>query len=84
MAQRTSEPSGSIESLYPFLYSGTADVSAVLEQVRQSTVAKAEEILQLRRQVLAADGARLLECAQDLAARFAAGGRLLGEKELEK
>jgi D-sedoheptulose 7-phosphate isomerase len=77
MAQRTSEPSGSIESLYPFLYSGTADVSAVLEQVRQSTVAKAEEILQLRRQVLAADGARLLQCAQELAGRFAAGGRLL-------
>jgi D-sedoheptulose 7-phosphate isomerase len=77
MAQRTSEPSGSIESLYPFLYSGTADVSAVLEQVRQSTVAKAEEILRLRRQVLAADGARLLQCAQELAGRFAAGGRLL-------
>jgi D-sedoheptulose 7-phosphate isomerase len=68
---------GSIEALYPFLYSGTTDVSAVLEQVRQSTVAKAEEILQLRRQVLAADGQRLLACARDMAARFAAGGRLL-------
>jgi D-sedoheptulose 7-phosphate isomerase len=77
MAHRTSEPSGSIESLYPFLYSGTTDVSAVLEQVRQSTAAKAEEILRLRRQVLAADGSRLAECAQELAARFAAGGRLL-------
>ena len=42
---------GSIESLYPFLYSGSTDVSAVLEQVRQSTVAKADEILQLRRLV---------------------------------
>jgi D-sedoheptulose 7-phosphate isomerase len=67
---------GSIESLYPFLYSGTTDVSAVLEQVRQSTAAKAEEILQLRRTVLAADGQRLLACARDMAARFAAGGRL--------
>jgi D-sedoheptulose 7-phosphate isomerase len=70
-------PSGSIESLYPFLYSGKTDVSAVLEQVRQSTVAKADEILELRRTVLAADGARLLACAREMAARFAAGGRLL-------
>jgi D-sedoheptulose 7-phosphate isomerase len=77
MAHGTSEHSGSIESLYPFLYSGTTDVSAVLEQVRQSTFAKAEEILRLRQQVLAADGTRLLECAQELASRLAAGGRLL-------
>jgi D-sedoheptulose 7-phosphate isomerase len=68
---------GSIESLYPFLYSGTTDVSAVLDQVRQSTVAKAAEILALRRTVRDADGARLLACAQDMARRFTAGGRLL-------
>jgi D-sedoheptulose 7-phosphate isomerase len=71
------EPAGSIESLYPFLYSGTTDLSAVLEQVRQSTVAKAEEILGLRRQVRDADGARLVACARQMAARFASGGRLL-------
>jgi len=70
-------PAGSIESLYPFLYSGTTDVSAVLEQVRQSTVAKAQEILRLRRQVRDADGARLVACAGEMAARFASGGRLL-------
>jgi len=68
---------GSIESLYPFLYSGATDVSAVLDQVRQSTVAKAAEILGLRRTVRDADGARLLACAQDMARRFTAGGRLL-------
>jgi D-sedoheptulose 7-phosphate isomerase len=73
---RQSAP-GSIESLYPFLYSGTTDVPAVLEQVRQSTVAKAEEILRLRQDVGAADGSRLLECAREMATRFAAGGRLL-------
>ncbi len=73
----SSRPAGSIESLYPFLYSGTTDVSEVLEQVRQSTVAKASEILQLRRTVRDADGARLLACAQEMASRFAAGGRLL-------
>jgi D-sedoheptulose 7-phosphate isomerase len=71
------ERAGSIESLYPFLYSGTTDLSAVLEQVRQSTVAKAEEILRLRRQVRDADSARLMACAGQIAARFAAGGRLL-------
>ena len=42
---------GSIESLYPFLYAGTTDLPAVLEEVRRSTIAKAEEIIQLRREV---------------------------------
>ena len=69
--------SGSIESLYPFLYSGSTDLAAVLEQVRQSTVAKAEEILRLRREVAAADATRLVKCAQEMAARFAAGGQLM-------
>jgi D-sedoheptulose 7-phosphate isomerase len=68
---------GSMESLYPFLYSGTTDLTAVLEQVRQSTVAKAAEITELRREIGARDGARLMSCAADAAARFAAGGRLL-------
>jgi D-sedoheptulose 7-phosphate isomerase len=66
-----------MESLYPFLYSGTTDLDAVLEQVRQSTVAKAAEITELRRVIAARDGARLSACAADAAARFAAGGRLL-------
>jgi D-sedoheptulose 7-phosphate isomerase len=64
------------ESLYPFLYADTSDLSAVLEQVRASTVAKAGEILELRRTVCARDGARLAECARQAAARFGAGGRL--------
>jgi D-sedoheptulose 7-phosphate isomerase len=64
------------ESLYPFLYSNTSDLSAVLAQVRASTVAKSEEILELRRTVVARDGARMAECAREAAARFAAGGRL--------
>ncbi len=68
---------GSMESLYPFLYSGTSDLPAVLEQVRRSTAAKAEEIIELRRVIGARDGARLLACARDAAQRFAAGARLL-------
>jgi D-sedoheptulose 7-phosphate isomerase len=65
-----------MESLYPFLYSGTGDLPAVLDQVRASTIAKTEEIVELRRAVCARDAARLARCARDSAARFAAGGRL--------
>jgi D-sedoheptulose 7-phosphate isomerase len=73
---------GSIESLYPFLYpdnsdAGPTSLPAVLEDVRRSTVAKAEEIIELRRVISARDGDRLMSCAADAAARFAAGGRLL-------
>ena len=68
---------GSMESLYPFLYSDSSDLPAVLEQVRRSTVAKAQEIVELRRAISVGDGGRLLACARDAAARFAAGGRLL-------
>jgi len=65
-----------LEALYPFLYADTSDLSAVLAQVRASTVAKAEEILELRRTVAERDGARIAECARQAAARFAAGGKL--------
>jgi D-sedoheptulose 7-phosphate isomerase len=65
-----------LASLYPFLYSDTGDLTAVLDQVRASTVAKAAEIGELRRAVGARDGARIAECARQAAARFAAGGRL--------
>ena len=69
--------SDAMESLYPFLYSDTSDLSAVLDQVRASTVAKVAEIGELRRAVAARDGARIAECAREAAARFGAGGRLL-------
>ena len=65
------------ESLYPFLYSGRTDLTAVLEEARRSTVAKAAEIMELRRAISARDGARLRAAARDAAERFAAGGRLL-------
>ena len=72
-----SGPPDDVASLYPFLYAGKSDVDAVLEQVRQSTVAKTIEITELRAQVLAADGERFVACAEEMAERFAAGGRLL-------
>src|SRR6516225_5898242 len=65
-----------MEALYPFLYADTSDLSGVLAQVRASTVAKTEEIAELRRTVAAREAARLANCAEDMAARFAAGGRL--------
>ena len=65
-----------MESLYPFLYADESDLSAVLEQVRASTVAKAAEILGLRRMIARRDGARIAQCAREMADRFAAGGRL--------
>jgi D-sedoheptulose 7-phosphate isomerase len=74
---RSQPEAGSVESLYPFLYSDTSDLPAVLEEVRRSTVAKAGEITELRRVISARDGGRLMACAADAAARFAAGGRLL-------
>jgi len=72
----TQSGNDAMESLYPFLYADSADLSAVLEEVRTSTAAKAEEILQLRRVISARDGARLAECARRAAERFRAGGRL--------
>jgi D-sedoheptulose 7-phosphate isomerase len=65
-----------MESLYPFLYADTSDLPAVLEQVRASTVAKTEEITELRRVIARTDGTRIVECAREMADRFAAGGRL--------
>lgn len=68
---------GGVESLYPFLYQGDGDVEAVLEQVRRSTVDKANEIVALREEVLRRDGDRIAACAGEMAARFSDGGKLL-------
>jgi len=68
--------SDDLEALYPFLYADTSDLTTVLDQVRASTVAKAAEIGELRRAVAVRDGARIEACAREMAARFAAGGRL--------
>ncbi|MHB1433302.1 MAG: D-sedoheptulose-7-phosphate isomerase [Streptosporangiaceae bacterium] len=68
---------GSVEPLYPFIYSGTTDLSAVLDQASASTIAKIAEIRDLRARICAEDAARLGECARRAAERFGAGGRLL-------
>jgi D-sedoheptulose 7-phosphate isomerase len=65
-----------MRELYPFLYSGEADLDAVMDEVRRSTAEKANEIVALRQTVLAAHGARLAVCAHRMADAFRAGGRL--------
>ncbi|MGH3794115.1 MAG: D-sedoheptulose-7-phosphate isomerase [Pseudonocardiaceae bacterium] len=65
-----------VESLYPFLYSGTSDVEAVLADVSRSTTEKTEEITGLRAEVLELYRDRLIECAGAMARSLAAGGRL--------
>jgi D-sedoheptulose 7-phosphate isomerase len=77
MSGRGDQPGEDVKALYPFLYSETSDVDSVLEQVRKSTVDKTREIIELRARVLERDGARMLDCAGEMAARFRAGGRLL-------
>jgi D-sedoheptulose 7-phosphate isomerase len=68
--------SAAMRALYPFLYAEEADLPAVLEQVRASTVAKVAEILDLRRTIAGQDAAQLAECARQAADRFRSGGRL--------
>lgn len=68
---------GSVEALYPFLYDGGADLPAVLDDVAASTRAKVDEVVALRDRVGRAQAEELAACASDVAAGFAAGGRLL-------
>jgi D-sedoheptulose 7-phosphate isomerase len=75
--EQAHQAAGDMESLYPFLYSEAGSLDAVLAEVRHSTVDKAREIIELRRTVLARDGDRLADCAQQVAAAFGAGGRLM-------
>ena len=72
----TSEAAGGIQNLYPFLYAGESNLESVLEEVRKSTVEKAIEIVELRRRVAEELGPRLAACADAMAGRFNAGGRL--------
>jgi D-sedoheptulose 7-phosphate isomerase len=73
---RNDLPTADIQALYPFLYSDKSDVDSVVEQVRRSTVDKAREIIELRAQVMTRYSKRLLDCADAMAARFTAKGRL--------
>jgi D-sedoheptulose 7-phosphate isomerase len=67
----TTDYSGTID------HSGTTDLSGMLDEACLSTVAKAHEVIELRRDFAARSGSRLASCARQAAARFSAGGRLL-------
>lgn len=68
--------SSGMEALYPFLYADRADVGPVLAAVSRSTADKAHEIVALREQMAEHYADRLIACAEAMAARFDAGGRL--------
>jgi D-sedoheptulose 7-phosphate isomerase len=69
-------PTGGVEQLYPFLYGGRSDhqlIEAAAESVRQ----KIAEVVQLRREVAAAQCAAVADCAARLADAFVSGATLL-------
>jgi D-sedoheptulose 7-phosphate isomerase len=68
-----------VEDLYPFLYAEPAEEShgeSILGHVRRSTAEKAAEIVALRARLVDEFGGALEAAAEDMAARFTAGGRL--------
>ncbi|MCP2163490.1 D-sedoheptulose-7-phosphate isomerase [Goodfellowiella coeruleoviolacea] len=77
MTSQTTADGAEFGSLYPFLYRDNRPDESIVDEVCRSIVAKTREITALREDVLARDGARLLDCATAVAHRFAAGGRLL-------
>ncbi|MEV5557171.1 SIS domain-containing protein [Nonomuraea wenchangensis] len=68
--------SGGIEALYPFLAPAPVDREAVVADLCASTRRKADEIVALRRSLVALHAERLVACARAMAAAFNAGGRL--------
>ncbi|MER7362699.1 D-sedoheptulose-7-phosphate isomerase [Nonomuraea wenchangensis] len=68
--------SGGIEALYPFLAPTPVDREAVVADLCASTRRKADEIVALRRSLVALHAERLVACARAMAAAFDAGGRL--------
>ncbi|ROO84663.1 D-sedoheptulose 7-phosphate isomerase [Actinocorallia herbida] len=70
--------SGGVEALYPFLYAGAEGGAAgPVADVEASTERKAAEAAALREALADRFAGALAACARDLAASFAAGGRLL-------
>ncbi|MEV8631703.1 SIS domain-containing protein [Streptosporangium sp. NPDC051023] len=67
---------GGVHGLRPLRCPGQADFGSVLAEARRSTEEKASEIVRLRWQVAEVAGDELAECAEEMAIRFASGGRL--------
>lgn len=65
-----------MQQLYPFLYAGGSGLDTLMEDVRRSTVEKADAIVRLREAVLEQYGEDLAVCAGRMADAFNSGGRL--------
>jgi len=68
---------GASSFLYPFLGQQEHDLDAILDDVRESMLMKAEEVTALRTQTLTEGTETLLEAAAVLRERLDAGGRLI-------
>jgi D-sedoheptulose 7-phosphate isomerase len=76
-AARPVHDSGASSFLYPFLGQQETDLDAILADVKQSMLLKAEEITALRAQTLTEFGDGLVTAAGILRGRLDAGGRLI-------
>ena len=74
---RAVHDSGASSFLYPFLSEAEDDLEAVLADVRESAVAKAAEVSELREQTLTDNRAGLVEAGARLRELLGAGGRVL-------
>jgi D-sedoheptulose 7-phosphate isomerase len=69
--------SGASSFLYPFLAEAESDLAAVLEDVRASVLAKADEVTALRAQTLGTEGDAIAAAARALRSGLDAGGSVL-------
>ena len=75
--ERRAHDVGASSFLYPFLGEREHDLDAVLADVRESVVMKADEVQQLRARTFGGSAAALVAAAGALRGSFDAGGRLL-------
>jgi D-sedoheptulose 7-phosphate isomerase len=75
--ERRVHDTGASSFLYPFLGEREDDLDSVLEDVRRSALAKADDVGALRARTLTEHRADLVAAAAELRARLDAGGRLL-------
>ncbi len=76
-SERRSHDAGASSFLYPFLAEREHDLDAILADVRESALMKANEVQELRRRTLGEGAGPLGAAAAALSAAFDAGGRLL-------
>jgi D-sedoheptulose 7-phosphate isomerase len=74
---RTQPPVGGLDALYPFLYDGAGLDDGTVAVAAESARRKVDEVIELRAAVGAAQGDAIERCAEDVAARVAAGGTVI-------